>query len=135
MCLVLGEVEKMSKRMLEVEEAKIQVVPESFLQESMAGNAIENITSLNIAGWGSDVSYKVTNEMFLHTVKHSCLTLTVVVHGQNTNNSDNQRQKNPLINSTSSRLKTQTIYLYSVSIQRWYRMASNKLNINMHLQY
>lgn len=58
MCLVLGEVEKMSKRMLEVEEASIQVVPESFLQESMAGNAIENITSLNIAGWGSDVSYK-----------------------------------------------------------------------------
>lgn len=57
----------MSKRMLEVEEAKIQVVPESFLQEIMAGNAIENITSLNIAGWGSDVSY---NQMFLHTVKH-----------------------------------------------------------------
>lgn len=65
MRLVLGEVDKKNKRMLEAEEANIQVVPESFLQESMAGNAIEKITSLNIADWGSDVSYEVTNEMFL----------------------------------------------------------------------
>lgn len=70
MCLVLGEVDKKNKRMLEAEEANIQVVPESFLQESMAGNAIENITSLNIADWGSDVRYEITNNMFLHTEEH-----------------------------------------------------------------
>lgn len=48
------EVEKMSKRMQEVKDCDVQVVPENFLEESIAGGAAENIRKLCISSWGSD---------------------------------------------------------------------------------
>lgn len=54
--LLIEEVEKMNKRMQEVKDCDVQVVPENFLEESIAGGALENIRKLCISAWGSDVS-------------------------------------------------------------------------------
>lgn len=48
------EVEKMNKRMQEVKDCDVQVVPENFLEECIAGGATENIRKLCISPWGSD---------------------------------------------------------------------------------
>lgn len=48
------EIEKMNKRMQEVKDCDVQVVPENFLEESIAGGAAENIRKLCISPWGSD---------------------------------------------------------------------------------
>uniref|UniRef100_A0A1B6DFG5 Poly [ADP-ribose] polymerase n=1 Tax=Clastoptera arizonana TaxID=38151 RepID=A0A1B6DFG5_9HEMI len=48
------EVDKMGSRMTNVKNCDIQVVPEGFLQESLAGGALENIKKMNISSWGSD---------------------------------------------------------------------------------
>lgn len=58
----------MNKRMEEVEEANVQVVPESFIQESLKGGAIENISRLNMASWGSDVSISSICNVFVHLI-------------------------------------------------------------------
>ncbi|XP_054284117.1 poly [ADP-ribose] polymerase-like [Macrosteles quadrilineatus] len=82
------EVEKKNKRMEEVEEANIQVVPESFIQESLKGGAIENISRLNMASWGSDAkkrlegieslkSKSISKSAFSKSNKSSKVTLKV----------------------------------------------------------
>lgn len=49
-----NEVEKMNKRMREVKDLNIQVVPEEFLDEITSSNTIEKIKSMSICNWGSD---------------------------------------------------------------------------------
>lgn len=59
------EVEKMNKRMLEVQSCNIQVVPEDFLTAIKDGNpteTIEKIKSMNLCSWGSDPLARIPGE-------------------------------------------------------------------------
>lgn len=59
------EVEKMNKRMQEVEELQIQVVPEDFLEKIAKGtpnDTIEKIKSMAISEWGSDPLTRMPDE-------------------------------------------------------------------------
>lgn len=55
------EVEKMSSRMLKIQELQIQVVPEDYLEDAKNGGAIAFISSRSICDWGSDVSILIKN--------------------------------------------------------------------------
>ena len=58
----LNEVEKMNSRMRKVKELNIQVVPESFIEDLKAGDAIEKIKSSSICDWGSDPLARIPQE-------------------------------------------------------------------------
>lgn len=50
-----AEVERCGHRMKEAQDFGIQVVPESFLDDVKAGNAISFIISQSLCDWGTDV--------------------------------------------------------------------------------
>lgn len=55
-----AEVERLGQRMREAKEFGIQVVPEHFLDDAKAGNAISFIRSESLCDWGTDVITKLT---------------------------------------------------------------------------
>ncbi|XP_055693222.1 poly [ADP-ribose] polymerase [Lutzomyia longipalpis] len=57
-----NEVEKMSSRMEQVKELKIQVIPESFLDEIATIDVFNYITSNSLCDWGADPSTRVKAE-------------------------------------------------------------------------
>lgn len=50
------EVTRLGHRMREAKEFGIQVVPEHFLDDAKAGNAVSFIISQTLCDWGTDVS-------------------------------------------------------------------------------
>jgi poly [ADP-ribose] polymerase 1 len=56
------EVEKMGKRMQEAQMHNIQVVPEDYLDDLKAGEAISYISSKSICDWGSDPRQRIQVE-------------------------------------------------------------------------
>lgn len=57
-----AEVELMSHRMQEAKEFGIQIVPEHFLDDVKAGNAVSFIISESLCDWGTDVRYYIHSE-------------------------------------------------------------------------
>jgi hypothetical protein len=49
----------MNKKMEDVKNCDIQVVPEDFLDEVKDGGAVALISKMNISSWGSDVSMHI----------------------------------------------------------------------------
>lgn len=54
----VAEVQKMNKRMQEVQSNNIQVCTESFLDDIKEGGTLEYIAKNSICDWGSDVGVK-----------------------------------------------------------------------------
>lgn len=52
-----AEVERLGSRMQEAKDCGIQVVPEHFLDDAKAGNAVSFIISESLCDWGTDVSF------------------------------------------------------------------------------
>lgn len=50
------EVERMGRRMTDVKDLGIQVVPEDFIEDAKDGGAIPLIVSKSLCDWGTDVS-------------------------------------------------------------------------------
>lgn len=50
-----AEVERCGHRMIQARDFGLQVVPESFLDDVKAGNAISFIISQSLCDWGTDV--------------------------------------------------------------------------------
>uniref|UniRef100_U5EZI1 Poly [ADP-ribose] polymerase n=1 Tax=Corethrella appendiculata TaxID=1370023 RepID=U5EZI1_9DIPT len=63
------EVEKMNKRMQEIKELEIQVVPEDFLDDVKNGGAFSFITSRAICDWGSDPHTRIPTDEELKSAK------------------------------------------------------------------
>lgn len=54
-----AEVDKMNKRMQEVQRNNIQVCTESFLDDIKGGGTLDYIGKNSICDWGSDVGFKI----------------------------------------------------------------------------
>lgn len=60
------EVSRMGSRMQEAKQFGIQVVPEHFLDDVKAGNAVSFIISETLCDWGTDVIIKRINKIMIN---------------------------------------------------------------------